>query len=184
MCHFHKPWRSADRGGPKKCTNDKCSFKQAGSQAEYDKLAKKKPAQKGAVGIRFGLVDRCIQSAFVASCPTMSSGLQIVRPVTSNPSGSEYASPLVSDCVADPTHTFPLHCPESEGEAANHVSGSMRINQPHCPVSGGEADDSDHDYTYFYQADGGTTAMLSPPAVMMRMPRSRGSRHEVCRQVL
>ena len=78
MCHFHKPWRSADRGGPKKCTNgDKCSFKHAGSQAEYDKLAKKKqPAQKGAVGLRFGLIARFFQSAIIASSPVMSAGLQ------------------------------------------------------------------------------------------------------------
>ena len=53
MCRFHQPWRSADRGGPKQCSSDNCTFKHADSQQEFDKLAsKKKPNKKSTVGIR------------------------------------------------------------------------------------------------------------------------------------
>ncbi len=53
-CHFHRPWRSQDRGGPKKCTNDACAFKHCDSKKEFYKLSnktgKKKPTATGAVG--------------------------------------------------------------------------------------------------------------------------------------
>ena len=63
MCHFHKPWRSAENGGPKSCTNgDNCSFKHAKNQAEYEKLNKDKSTpRKGAVAILRGCVARFFQ---------------------------------------------------------------------------------------------------------------------------
>ena len=74
----------------------------------------------------------------LSTCPSASTGLHVPTFAPTGPTGSVYSAPPIDNCVSDPSR---------------HVSGSMRISQPHCPISGGEAEDSDHDYTYFYHAD-------------------------------
>ena len=143
VCHFHKPWRSADRGGPKRCTNgDKCNLKHAGSQAEYDKLNKgKKPAQKGAVAIHRGLVARFFQPAIPASnsdFPMHMSG------------PAEYASPPEYSDVNMPQ---PCETHRSPSEDEGSIRGSKHI--------------------YFYRATGGMPTLLGPPPINMHIHMSR-----------
>ena len=69
VCHFHKPWRKPEQGGPKKCTNTDCRYIHAGSEKAYrEKLAAqpKKKASRGQVARVPGLL---LSAALLAAIP-------------------------------------------------------------------------------------------------------------------
>ncbi len=98
-------------------------------------------------------MSRFVTGALLATCPTASQGLQVHRPATPGPTGTEYASPSAENYVPDDrTRIFRPHCPVSGDEANIHVSDLTHSFRSHCPVSEDEAAGCNPEYTYFYQA--------------------------------
>ena len=82
VCHFHKPWRKKEQGGPKKCTSgDSCRFIHAESEKAYkakeaETGRKKKQPSRGQVARMPGLF---LTAALLAAIPGQTESLQLPR---------------------------------------------------------------------------------------------------------
>ena len=71
VCHFHKPWRKPEQGGPRKCTSGKdCRYIHTDSEKAYrEKLAAQGPQKKSSRGQVARVPGLLLTAALLAAIP-------------------------------------------------------------------------------------------------------------------